>query len=280
MIYALIILGVLILAFFLESFREQRILKVTSYDVTTDRKNIDKCLEFISDYHEAHHLNAKIISKIKEIKPDMVLVGGDMLNGKNPKERVSNAARLLNDIVSDYPVYLALGNHERKVRDDYYETAGLWDLFYDELSSEVKILVDDKINIDDLNIYGLDIPTEYYSRIRYPELKSDLIIEKLGQPDKNKYNILLAHTPDFINGYSDWGADLILSGHFHGGMVRLPFLGGVISPRLKLFPKYDYGKYQQSDSVMLVSSGLGAHSIKIRFNNIPEIVKIHIKSSN
>ena len=93
-----------------------------------------------------------------------------------------------------------------------------------------------------------------------------------GSPEG--YSILLGHAPDFIDGYSDWGADLALSGHFHGGIIRFPFLGGLISPRFMLFPRYDYGKYKKGKTIMIVTNGMGQHSLCLRVNNIPEIVSI------
>ena len=103
------------------------------------------------------------------------------------------------------------------------------------------------------------------------------LIRYLGMPKEGAYNILVAHNPDYFGAYEKWGANLVLSGHNHGGLVRIPFIGGVISPRLHIFPKYTYGLYESSGTKMLLSNGLGSHSLKIRVNNIPEIVFIQIK---
>ena len=77
-----------------------------------------------------------------------------------------------------------------------------------------------------------------------------------------------------MDTYLKWGADLVLSGHFHGGMVRVPGLGGVISPHLSVFPSYDYGYYQNGNQISIISSGLGQHSIPVRLGNLPEVVVI------
>ena len=83
--------------------------------------------------------------------------------------------------------------------------------------------------------------------------------------------MLLAHTPLFFEAYAAWGARLTLSGHIHGGIVRLPGVGGVLSPERKFLPRYDKGRFVRGDSEMIVSGGLG----KLRFGNPPEICVIH-----
>lgn len=85
-----------------------------------------------------------------------------------------------------------------------------------------------------------------------------------------------AHNPDYFPEYADWGADLSLSGHVHGGMMILPFLGGIVSPAIKLFPRYYKGLYSIGDRKMIVSAGLGCHTIKIRMFNKPDLVMVKI----
>ena len=103
-------------------------------------------------------------------------------------------------------------------------------------------------------------------------MPAEEIREALGEPAEGAYRILLAHNPDYFSAYAQWGADLTLSGHLHGGMVRLPKIGGLISPNWTLFPKYDHGLYTIEEKKMIVSAGLGSHTIKLRINNPPELV--------
>ncbi len=275
MIYILIILLILAILVILESIRELRCVKVTEYKVSTPRNITDKKIVFLTDYHEAKSINNKIIQKIEEIQPDVILIGGDMLNGKTESEDITPTIDLVNNLSEKFPVYYAMGNHETKVKADYYGTSNLWTSLNERLSPKVKMLINEKVTLDGIDVYGLDIPTDYYGRIKYPVLSKDSINELLGVPN-GEYTILLGHTPDFIDSYSQWGADLVLSGHFHGGIVRLPFLGGVVSPRMKFFPKYDYGRFEKNNSTMIVSNGLGQHSMKIRINNIPEVCLINL----
>ena len=89
---------------------------------------------------------------------------------------------------------------------------------------------------------------------------------------ETKYEIMIAHDPFYFDAYAETDADLILSGHVHGGIMRLPLLGGVISPRLQLFPKYDGGKFEKNNTTMILSRGLGCHTLPIRIFNPGELI--------
>lgn len=93
-------------------------------------------------------------------------------------------------------------------------------------------------------------------------------------PAKHKCNILIAHNPDYFEEYAKWGADLVLSGHVHGGIMRIPFLGGVLAPSYRIFPKYDGGVFKEGKSVMLLGRGLGSHTIQLRFFNPAELYEV------
>jgi hypothetical protein len=110
-------------------------------------------------------------------------------------------------------------------------------------------------------------------------MPNGIIVERLGALHEDKYNILIAHDPDFFDEYVDFGPDLVLSGHLHGGMIALPGIGGIISPQLQLFPKYDFGVFNKKNTTMIVSRGIGWHSIPIRIFNKAEIVTVTISNS-
>lgn len=98
----------------------------------------------------------------------------------------------------------------------------------------------------------------------------------LGRPDPEKFSLLIAHNPDFFETYADWGADLVVSGHVHGGLMRLPVLGGVISPAIRLFPAYDGGEFRKGKAAMILGRGLGTHTLPIRIFNPGELVVIDL----
>ena len=102
--------------------------------------------------------------------------------------------------------------------------------------------------------------------------------EIMGTPESDAYRILMVHQPDFAPVYLDWGADLVLSGHLHGGIVRIPGIGAVMSPQLRLFPKYSGGDYKEAgEKRVIVSKGLGTHTINLRLFNPAEMIAIRLK---
>ena len=146
-------------------------------------------------------------------------------------------------------------------------------------------LCNESTRLEDENIviYGLEIDREYYKRRKKITMTVEYIQEKLGHPDKSKFNILLAHNPEYFDAYASWGADLVISGHVHGGIMRLPFLGGVVAPSLTLFPKYSGGRYEKvtedgQKSIMILSNGLGSHTIPIRVFNPGQLVVLELDS--
>ena len=282
MIYVIVIIVIILLllaGLILESRRELNTVKITEYTVNSDVPDSLKgrSIVFLSDYHEAEggKLNDRLTEMIDSVNPMCILAGGDMVNSNEDPAEKHPSLEFLNGLAKKYKLYYAYGNHERRLAEDYHQVGAKWKKYLKRLDKSIEILANKGIPLtDDVYIYGLDIPIEKYGRIKYLELTPEEIKGYVGEKPEDKYVILMGHAPDFFEGYSGWGAELILSGHFHGGIVRLPFFGGVISPRLCMFPKYDYGRYTKGGSTMLVTNGIGQHSIKLRFNNIPEIVVI------
>ena len=146
----------------------------------------------------------------------------------------------------------------------------------------VHILVNEYQNLcvkgNEFRIYGYDLPMKYFEKFNRYGYETSQITEALGVCERSEtiYQILLAHNPVYFQRYAEWGADLTLSGHLHGGIIRLPLIGGVITPQAKLFPRYCAGKYYIGENTLIVSRGLGTHTIPIRFNNPPELSVIHL----
>ena len=132
-----------------------------------------------------------------------------------------------------------------------------------------------------INLYGMDIPLDSKTA-KYPsnlQLENDYVERNLPQIDSSKFNILLSHNPVYLKQYSKWGADLVLSGHMHGGIIRIPIIGvGILSAEKSLFPKYDDGKFKKGDTTMIVNRGIGTSSFELRLFNDPEISVITLKS--
>ena len=103
-----------------------------------------------------------------------------------------------------------------------------------------------------------------------------ILTELLDEEDG--YTILLSHRPELFEVYAENNIDLIFSGHAHGGQFRIPFVGGLIAPNQGLFPKYDAGIYEEGNTTMVVSRGIGNSIVPFRINNRPEIVLVELAS--
>ena len=130
---------------------------------------------------------------------------------------------------------------------------------------------------DELAVTGLEIPLSCYKKGVDVPLPQDYLEETLPKQKKNAFQVLLAHNPRYAKEYADWGADLTLCGHNHGGLIRIPGVGSLISPQFQWFPKYDAGSFEFDGKKVIVSRGLGTHTFNIRIFNRAELVFVVIK---
>lgn len=283
-IILLIIFFVALFIVFAESMRECRLLGTTVYEIDTrgvfSGENPVK-IAVLADLHNSFSNDGeRIIGAVRKEQPDIIIAAGDMLLSHSDQRRENEkTAELINGLCDIAPLFYGMGNHETAV-SNRSRLKHLWPDFFNNLTNKEALLRNSSKNIyvkgKKINIYGLELPEKYYKRFNKLKPTAEDIDNLIGKSDNAAYNILIAHNPDFFKQYAKWGADLILSGHNHGGMVRIPILGGMISPRPAIFPKYDYGLFQEEGAIMIVSGGMGSHSIKIRLNNKPELVIIKL----
>ena len=262
----------------LESHRENKKISFSSYRIKDKRLKKNAKIVMISDLHNACYgeKNSELLHVVETISPDLILVAGDVIVGKSGLS-VDTGVDFLNSLGESFPVFVGKGNHE--MRTSIYEKYGdMWETLYERTKDKVHWLINDSIYLADYNmtIYGLDMKPEYYRRFKKLYMDSAYLEEELRKPDKRSYNILIGHDPDYFEEYAAWGADLCVSGHVHGGLIIIPHLGGLISPMIKFFPKYYKGVYNIGDSHMIVSAGMGLHTLKIRVNNEPDLVTINL----
>lgn len=260
---------------------------VTEYNLISEKIAKPACIVMLADLHNQQYGTGggRLLAAIKKQKPDFILLAGDMLVCRS-EEREQNlqTAEFIVKLSEIAPVFYGMGNHERGVMDEIRHTNGVWQLYQRvwENCPDVHMLQDEKFCLPEYNICicGLNLGREYYTRIYKKKLYPDVLYEKLGENDAAAYTILLAHNPDYFRAYTAWKPDLIVSGHNHGGMIRLGRLGGLVSPRMHPFPKYDYGLYEDAKNQvkMVVTSGCGYHSIPLRINNPPELCVLHIQN--
>ncbi|HIR14713.1 MAG TPA: metallophosphoesterase [Candidatus Choladousia intestinavium] len=261
-------------------------IKVARYKVRAGQKENRPVhpftIVFLSDLHNAGYGegNGRLLAEIRNQSPQAVFVAGDMVTAEE-NVGMNQALSLLDGLTKQYPVFYANGNHECRLKNHPEKYGDLYEKYSASIKSLGVHLLEnacEKIELErmSLAVWGYELPSEYFKRGGLKELKADQIRETLGEPLPECFNLLLAHHPEYFPVYAKWGADLTLSGHLHGGIVRLPGVGGVISPRFGLFPAFDRGLYARNEKRMIVSAGLGTHTIPIRINNPPELVVIDI----
>ncbi|MCM1536688.1 MAG: metallophosphoesterase, partial [Clostridium sp.] len=224
--------------------------------------------------------NERLLSAIRECRPDFIVVAGDIPTAK-PKKSLDVAVSFMEELAKEYPVYYGNGNHEHRMKL-YPQTYGDMAEKYEEALKKCGInrLVNEHIVLAEYGIviYGSEIDRCYYKRFHRRFMDEDYMESILGKCPGGQYGILIAHNPDYFEQYAAWGADLVFSGHVHGGIVRIPFLKkGVASPTLCLFPEYSGGMYKKDKSTMILSRGLGMHTIPIRLFNPGEVSVVELK---
>lgn len=274
---------ILILALILASvWASYFLLETTYFDYTSPKIQEDVKLVVLADLHD-HEFgasNSKLISKVEEEKPDVILVVGDMLN--DTSDNASVAVEVTRGLSESAPVYYALGNHEI----DYMELHG------EELMAELEAAgaVILEMESQDIEVNGQKIRIGgMYDYAFAPDGNASTIPENMVPEvqafltefeDTDALKIMMAHRPDsfvFGDAPKTWDIDLVVSAHDHGGQVILPFVGGVFGGDQGLFPDYVYGLHAFEKYDMLITRGLGSNpQILPRFNNRPEVMVLTV----
>lgn len=219
----------------------------------------------ISDLHNAcfGKNNKNLVDDIESLEPDIIVITGDIVDSNHTD--IGVAIDFVRQMTERYPVYYVTGNHEY-----WLDEGQRRELFTGIKDAGAVILNNEKITIDvgtdSITLIGLDD-----NSLRDATLNS--IMETC---DKNELTVVLAHEPQYLDKYCDAGADLVLTGHAHGGQMILPFIGPLIAPDQGFFPTYTAGQFQKESTTMYISRGLGNSVIPVRLFNYPEIVCVEI----
>ena len=253
-------------------------LEVNEYEIVSDRvpQGFDGFrIAQVSDLHNAEfgEENWKLIQMLSQTNPDIIVLTGDLIDSRRTDLDVAlefawQAGKIAR-------VYYVSGNHEARVPE--YE-----DLKIGLVKAGVVILENQKVQItregESITLIGIDDPSFQESYLfGDAEGVAKQAIDNL-QSESDGYTVLLSHRPELFDLYVETQMDLVFSGHAHGGQFRLPFVGGIVAPNQGFFPKYDDGRYDEENTTMIVSRGVGNSIVPLRINNRPEIVVAQLKS--
>lgn len=281
----LILFLLLCIAVLGEMYREQHHFRVTHYEVHSPKLKQPFRIVFLSDLH--NHVygrqNDILFQAVKEEHPDLILIGGDMLVGKE-NVRYQEAQDFVSRLSKICPVFYANGNHEQRIKENPETYSLRYEDYREKLRAHgIHFLENESCNVllreRNLRISGLELPLQVNKKFRKAHVSANDVSRCLGEEcgenaSTDCYHILLAHNPSYMKAYKDWGADLILSGHLHGGCVRLPGIGGIITPQAFLFPQYSGEMTVEGKQTIIVSKGLGTHTFNVRLFNPAEVISI------
>lgn len=247
----------------------------TKYTISDD--NIPKAFDnykiaHISDLHSVDSWfqadKDKVIEKLIKNQPDIIVVTGDMIDA-DVESKKAITKKFMEDISKIAPVYYVLGNHEstlKKSLDSYLEIIDSIDNVTLMRNENIKITKDGE------SIYIVGIDDSVFSK----GLSTLTMIANASEGiPEDAYRILLSHRPEKFNDYIESKVNLVYTGHAHGGQIRIPFKGSVFAPDQGLWPTYTEGVFEEDDTTMVISRGIGNSTskfAKIRINNSPEVV--------
>ena len=219
----------------------------------------------LSDLHGASYgkENVKLIRAVKDAQPDLIALTGDFVESGDYLPELYDLCKNLRAVS---PVYFVSGNHDWASRQIDEIADVLSDSGATYLRNDYTLL---QSGDDSIVLCGVEDPNGYADMI-----KPDGLVDIIRDQYPDKYLILLAHRNYWIDIYPDLPVDIIFCGHGHGGIIRIPFIGGVLGTNLELFPEYTAGLYDGTHYKMLVSRGLGNIAHIPRFLNNPQIVSV------
>ena len=275
--YFLLILPVAVVLWLLYEWLEHTWIQYNTTNVESREfpKNKELRICVISDLHNNHKNTEKLLRHIREFSPEVILLAGDMVD--KHKIRQVHAKEFFNALKRlGIPVYYSAGNHELSFCEKHPEA---WQEYVNNLPSGITFLDNRAVALEacqEICISGLSLPRAFYKKGHlYTDMKD---LPEYVLPE-HQFHVLLAHHPEYAEQYGKYKPHLVVSGHLHGGLLRLPFIGGVVSPRLRL-PACDAGLMElKNGSKLFVSRGLGSHTIPLRFFNRVEVNFLVLKGT-
>jgi predicted MPP superfamily phosphohydrolase len=255
-------------------------LKTVYYDVPVNSSfNTQIVITLISDLHSDIYGKDQtpLLERIYAVSPDIIILAGDIFDDAAPNLGTRLLLAGIKETLSETPVFYVTGNHE-------YDSGKIEEILREISGFGVIVLSDDYVEIEikgvRIVVAGVEDPNKKLWYPFYDRAFADGQFKKASAIDA--YKILVCHRPDIAKYYMEYGFNLVLSGHTHGGQVRLPpLINGLYAPGQGLFPKYSGGVYRIENTLLVVSRGLTTCHPKLpRIFNPPELVVIRLGGYN
>ena len=243
---------------------------VTSPDIT---KSFDGFrIVQLSDLHNKD-FGGRLSRKVETLSPDIIVITGDLIDSR--RTDISVAEKFIKELKPVAPIYYVSGNHESRIE----EYSALRKMLQ---ANGVEVLDGKTVQIEKdgetVTLTGIDDAMFFGSGLL--DERKIVFSHKLKELSENKgsgFSVLLSHRPELLEIYAECGFDLAFTGHAHGGQIRLPFVGGILTPNQGFFPEYDAGEFRKDNTTMIVSRGLGNSVFPFRIGNRPDIVLCELK---
>ena len=259
-------------------YRENNQIETTAVTVQSDRLpaefNHYKILQIADLHGKSFGRKQKyLLKKVDTLQPDVILMTGDLIDSRRNGE--AEALLLMKKLTADYPVYFVTGNHE--VRRNLTILPKLEQL-------GVTVLRNTSVPLEKgsqfIELLGIDDPTttRWSDGLQEPDGIRQSLDQAQSTVDTDAFQLLMAHRPEYLPLYAERNMDLVLSGHAHGGQIRLPFTDGMYAPGQGFFPELTAGEHTMEQTKLIISRGLGNSLFPFRIFNRPELIVVTLRT--
>lgn len=255
----------ILVALALIALDERLILR--TYTVASPKLTAEVRLAVVTDFHSSDNAD-DVVAMVASCAPDAVLMVGDMFDDDTQNRPTERTLSLMRQLSAQYPCYYVSGNHEA--------WTGEMDALYQQTEEAGVTLL--RMSSGVLTVRGqrialCGIPDPYEMVFSGAPDTEEQLRQALEDVDSADFTVLLAHRPELLAKYAQFPLDLVVSGHAHGGQVRIPgVLNGLYAPNQGWFPKLAGGAYTQDGTTLIVSRGLAVRTWLPRIFNRPEVV--------
>lgn len=244
-------------------------LILRTYTVVSPKLTTEVRLAVVTDFHSSDNAD-DVVAMVASCAPDAVLLVGDMFDDDIANRPTERTLSLMRQLSAQYPCYYVSGNHEA--------WTGEMDALYqqtEEAGVTVLRMSSGVLTVRGQRIALCGVPDPYEMVLSGAPDTEEQLRQALEDVDSADFTVLLAHRPELLAKYAQFPLDIVVSGHAHGGQVRIPgVLNGLYAPNQGWFPKLAGGAYTQDGTTLIVSRGLAVRTRLPRIFNRPEVVLV------